>query len=103
MNLTEDIEKQINAGFSKPEIYKNLMSSGYSKDQIDAALPSAVTMVNAETANNSVSTKSILLGCLFLVVVIFRIARFANTGSIFAFIGIITGIILAVIYFTRRG
>ncbi len=100
MELKEKVEKQIAAGFTQQEIYNNLILEGHSQTEIDTAYGSTVTEHNR---SNTVSTKSILLGLLFLVIVIFRIARFANGGGVFLFLSILTGIGMMIYFFTRRG
>ena len=103
MNIKENIEKQINAGFTREEIYQNLLSAGFSREQVDAEFPHAISFLAEEQQKSSVSGTSIFLGILFIVVVFFRIARFGNTGSALAFLSIITGIGMAIYFFTKRG
>lgn len=100
MDLKENIEKQINAGFTREEIYQNLLSSGYTKEQVDIEFPKGVAVAVAQ--QGSVSTGSILLGILFIFVVLFRVARFGNSGTFLAFLSIITGIGMAIYFFTKR-
>jgi MFS superfamily sulfate permease-like transporter len=101
--LNEEIAKQADIGFSKNEIIDNLKAKGYSKEEVDTAIAqfnfSTATATNAE---GSVSTKSILLGVLFVIVMIIRLGRAANTGSIFAILGIFTAAGMAYYFFTKK-
>ena len=96
--LQEEVNQQASL-FSKEEIEQNLLAKGYSAEEIKAAL----TNIKFENASGgSVSTKSILFGVLFGIIVLFRIARFANTGGIFVGLGIITGLGMMIYFFTRK-
>lgn len=96
--LQEEINQQASI-FSKEEIEQNLLAKGYNAQEIKAAL--ATVKVESNSGGNS-STKGILLGILFGIIVLFRIARFANTGGIFVGLGIITGIGMMIYFFTKK-
>jgi hypothetical protein len=102
MDLNEKIIKQINAGYTRDEIYENLLSDGHSKEEIDREY----AVVSKEVkSSNQVSTKGLVFGFIFLIIVIFRIFRFSNssgTGAVLGFITIITGIILMIMWFSKK-
>jgi hypothetical protein len=102
MDIKEKISKQLSAGYSNTEIYDNLLSDGHPREEIDQEF----TLIAQEAKERSqVSTKGILLGSLFLLIVVFRIFRFSGssgTGAVFAFISIITGVLLVIYWFTRK-
>lgn len=101
--LNEEIAKQADIGFSKNEIIDNLKAKGYSKEEVDTAISQFNFGAAAVTnSGGTVSTKSILLGLLFVVVMILRLGRAANTGSIFAILGIFTAAGMAFYFFTRK-
>ena len=102
MDVKENIEKQINAGFTRQEIYQNLMNSGYSKEQLDAEFSHALSYMAEEQKKDGVSGWSIFLGVVFLIIVFFRVARYNNSGSTLVFLSIFTGIGLAIYFFTKR-
>lgn len=102
MELKEQVEKQLAAGFQTEEIYANLLGEGYSKEEIEREFKPAVV---AHNSSGRVSTKGIIFGFIFLFIVIFRIAKYSNSsgnGAVFAFISIIGGIVLMLFWFTRR-
>ena len=102
-SLQEEIQQQISIGFTKQEIGQNLLAKGYIEIEIKEALAKInFSKVAAESNGGSVSTKSILLGVLFLVVVFIRLARYANGGNIFLGISVITGIGMVIYFFTKR-
>jgi|GEM_PF-3840023 len=103
MELKEKIEKQISAGFSKEEIYNQLLADGHSKEEIDKQLKET----NIAIKNNSaVSGKTILVGIGLFIVIILRIARYSNsqssTASSLGMISIVLGIIVLILYLARR-
>ena len=102
-NLQEEIAQQINIGFTKAEIEQNLLSKGFTNTEINEAL-AKVNFSEAMTESNggSISTKSILFGALFVVAAFVRFARYSNTGSILAGLGVITAIGMAIYFFTKR-
>lgn len=102
MDIKEDIEKQLNAGFSKEDIYKNLEGKGYTAGEIDQHYVTVSNDPEIRSRNGSVSTGSILLGILFLVVMVVRFARYQNNGNSFMLVGVITAFILALLFFTRK-
>lgn len=106
LSLQEEIQKQVEIGFSRKEIEENLRPKGFNDGDIKQALdrvqfaPEAV----AGSSGGSVSTKSILIGILFLIAACFRFARAARGGS-FSFIfgiGVITAISMAIYFFTKK-
>lgn len=102
MELKEKVEKQLAAGFQTQEIYTNLVNEGYSKEEIEREFEPAVV---AHNSSGGVSTKGIIFGFIFLLIVIFRIVRYSNSngsGAVFAFISIITGIALMIFWFSRK-
>ena len=102
-NLQEEIAQQINIGFTKAEIEQNLLSKGYADTEVNEALAKVnFSEAMAESNGGGVSTKSILFGALFVVAVFVRFARYSSTGSIFAGLGVITGIGMAIYFFTKR-
>ncbi len=104
MDIKTDIEKQISAGFSKEEIYNNLLAKGFSQQEIDANYINVSNDPRIVQRHGSVSPKSIALGILFLLVMVWRLSKLQNGGggTIFLIIGVITAFILAMLYFTRR-
>jgi hypothetical protein len=106
MDIKTDIEKQVNAGFSRQEIINNLIAKGHSQEEISKAYTAVSTAPEFRENTGSVGVGSILLGILFIVIVIFRIFRYSNSnggaGKVFAFLGIFTGIGLAIYYFTKK-
>jgi hypothetical protein len=107
MDIKTDIEKQVNAGFTRQEIINNLRAKGHTQEEINNAY-SAVSSAPAFRENHgSVGVGSILLGILFIGIVIFRVFRYSNmngsgAGKVFAFLGIFTGLGLAIYYFTKK-
>jgi hypothetical protein len=109
MDIKTDIEKQVNAGFTRQEIFNNLAAKGHTQDEISKAYStvSSAPQFDASPGGGSIGIGSILLGILFIVIVIFRIGRFSNmngngAGKFFAFLSIFTGIGLAIYYFTKK-
>jgi hypothetical protein len=98
MELDEKIEKQVNAGFTKEQIVENLLGEGHSKEEIESQLKAIPIEINA---SKGTSTKNILLGFLFLIVVVWRISRYTHYGSTLALISIFSGLLLAILYFTK--
>lgn len=107
MDINTDIEKQVNAGFTRQEIVNNLLAKGHTQEEINKAYSSISAAPVFSETGSSVSTGSILLGILFIIIVIFRIYRYTSSnggsaGKFFAFLSIFTGIALAIYYFTRK-
>jgi hypothetical protein len=106
MDIKTDIEKQVNAGFTRQEIINNLVAKGHSQDEINTAYSVVSSTPEFRENNSSVGVGSILLGILFVIIVIFRIYRYSGSnggaGKVFAFLSIFTGIALAIYYFTRK-
>lgn len=101
--LKEDVEKQVAAGFSIQEIEQNLRSKGYTDADIKEATSHAnIQSAVLETNSGSVSGKNIALGILFLLVAVWRFSRYTNGGNIFLGIGVVTAILLAFIFFTKK-
>ena len=98
MELKEKIEKQISAGFSKEQIYNQLLADGHTKEEIDTQLKETNVAIKN---NNSASGKSLLIGIGLIVVVILRVARYSHYGSSLALVSIILGIVVVIIYFAR--
>jgi multisubunit Na+/H+ antiporter MnhB subunit len=98
-NVQEEVNQQASIGFSKEEIQQNLLAKGYTETEIKEVLANVKLEENNE---GSVSTKHVLLGILFLVIVLFRIGRFTNGGGFFAGMGIVTGIGMMIYFFTKR-
>ena len=103
MELQEKIEKQISAGFSKEEIYNQLLADGHTKEEIDKQLADTNATIRS---SNQVSGKSMLIGIGLILVVIVRIARVSNsnssTASSLGIISVILGIVVVIFYFARR-
>ena len=107
MDIQKFVTIQANGGFSKKEIHANALSQGYTAEEATNALsvldllPSASSNTESE---GSVSTKSILMGVLFLVVMVARFARFSDGGgsNIFLLLGVCTAIGMAVYFFTKK-
>lgn len=99
-NLQDDICEQADIGFSKQEIEKNLVAKGYDQSAVKEAL--ANTKFVATSSGQGVSTKTILISLLLLVLVIFRVARFANNGGVLAGISAISGFGVLMLYLARR-
>jgi hypothetical protein len=101
--LKEDVEKQVAAGFSLNEIEQNLRTKGYPDADIKEATSSSnIQSAVLETNSGSVSGKSIAIGILFLLIAAWRLSRYSNGGNIFLGIGVVTAILLAVLYFTKK-
>lgn len=98
-NVHEEVNQQASIGFSREEIRQNLLAKGYTETEINEVLASVKPEVNND---GGVSTKHVLLGLLFLVIVLFRIGRFTNGGGVFAGLGIVTGIGMVIYFFTKR-
>lgn len=102
-NILEEIRKLLQAGFTEPEIEENLRFKGFTDTEIKEAISNPdVAAIVAENKGGSISTKSILIGFLFLIIAFYRFSRYANGGNIFLGIGVITSIVLAVIFFTKK-
>ena len=106
-NLEGDIQKYLDGGFSKDEIISSLLIKGYAKADIDEALnkiPENSYGENSTPSSDSGSSiKSILIGIVMVIIIIYRFARVANgNGNIFYIISLIAAIIIAVLYFSRK-
>lgn len=99
MELKDKIEKQIEAGFTLDEIIKNLLADGYSREEINDNFKAVSAQIKK---TGKIPARSLFIGIAFSVIVLVRIALFAQTGSVLMFIGIFTGIIIAVLAFARR-
>ena len=60
MNITEEIEKQVSAGFSVAEIKANLQSSGFSNEEIKQHVK-AIKAAPAQSGGRTPTTAVILL------------------------------------------
>lgn len=104
MDLKEKIEKQLKAGFPAEQVYENLLADGYSRNEIDQEFRMTAAEIKESRQPN---IKNIVFGSLFIVIVTYRIWRYANTSSsgaasILGMISIFTGIALAIYFFTRK-
>lgn len=103
MDLKEKINKQSAAGYSDAEIYSNLLSEGYSKEEIDAALNVVAEEIRRK---NQITPIGLVMGCVFLIFVLFRINRFTESRdyneAFLYLLPIATGIIAMVFWFSRR-
>ena len=102
MDIKTDIEKQINAGFTKDEILKNLREIGYSDTEINQQYTTISSLPEMKERHGTVKPGSVLIGILALVVMMLRISRFQNSGNVFLLIGVVTAGVLAILYFTKR-
>ena len=102
MDIKTDIEKQINAGFTKDEILKNLREKGYSDTEINQQYATISSLPEMKERHGTVKPGSVLIGILALVVMMLRISRFQNSGNVFLLIGVVTAGVLAILYFTKR-
>jgi hypothetical protein len=105
-NLHEEIQQQVNIGFNRQEIEQNLLPKGYAETDIRQALDKVqfaeVAVTGSNGSSGSVSTKSILLGLLFIVAACVRLARFAKGGNIIFGLGVITAVGMAIYFFSKR-
>lgn len=102
-DLQEEVEQQINIGFSKEEIEQNLLLKGYSSAEINDVLSRTnFSDVIAESKGGKVSGTSIVFGIVFILSALVRFARFLNGGSALAGIGVLTAGGMAIYYFSRR-
>ncbi len=99
-NITEEIQQQVNLGFTQAEIESNLLTKGYTNEDIQSALQNK--NFRPVSAHGSVSTKSILIGIGFLILAGIRFGRYLSTGSVLAIILVITAILLALLHFSKR-
>lgn len=98
--IKDEIQHQINLGFNKNEIKDNLISKGYTLEEFETIL-SNIKMVNTQPKQTT-STKNILFGIFFLIVVLVRVGRFINTGDGFLGLGVITGIAMMFYFFSKN-
>lgn len=73
--LEEDIDNQINAGFTKYEIKQNLLMKGISEDEIDKTFEKTNFQQAASSRQNGVSYKSIIITIILILVSTFKIVR----------------------------
>lgn len=103
MILKDTLNKYINEGLSKDQIINKLKIDGFDTKEIEAAtidLPTIPSLVlhNNETGNfakakpKDNNTKNILMGCLFLVLGITRLAGVRGGGGN---INLIMGLLLS--------
>ena len=104
MDIKSDIEKQFNAGFSKEEIYANLLAKGFTQAEIDSNYTVVSNDPEIKQRTGSVSGKNIAIGILFLLIMVWRLSRIkeGQAGNTFLIIGVITALILAVLFFTKK-
>lgn len=101
--LKLEVEKQVAAGFNLQEIEQNLLSKGYSDAEIkEATSDKNIQSAVLETNSGSVSGKNIAIGILFLLVAVWRLSRYSNGANIFIGIGVVTAVLLAFLFFTKK-
>lgn len=104
-NIEEEIHSQIIAGFTIHEIRQNLRLKGNSEAEIDDAFGKVnfEQVAAISSSGQGTSAKSIILGILFVLLILFKIGRVASHGAGWLLvISIIVGIIGIVSYFVRR-
>ncbi|HEV7781834.1 MAG TPA: LPXTG cell wall anchor domain-containing protein [Chitinophagaceae bacterium] len=79
-----------------------MQDKGFTVQEIDQNYVAVSNDPEIKQRYGKVSPGSILLGILFLVVMVVRMARYQNNGNIFLLIGVFTALILAILFFTKR-
>jgi hypothetical protein len=73
--LEEDINNQINAGFTRYEIKQNLLMKGISEQEINKTFETINFEQAAANRHNGVSYKSVIITIVFLLISTFKIVR----------------------------
>ncbi|RZL48143.1 MAG: hypothetical protein EOP00_10000 [Pedobacter sp.] len=73
--LEEDINSQVNAGFTRQEIKQNLLMKGISEEEINNSFETTNFEQVAASRNNGVSYKSIIITIIFLLISTFKVIR----------------------------
>lgn len=103
-DIKEQINEQIESGFTKPEIVKNLVEKGYNEKLVNTELTAIIKQSKAasNTGSEGGNTKGVVIGVLFIIVACVRFARYANGGTIFLGIGVVTAIGMAIYFMTKK-
>jgi LPXTG-motif cell wall-anchored protein len=102
MDIRADIQKQILAGFSKEEIYKNLEDKGYRMEDIELGYTKVSNSAEIKHRYGKLSPWSIILGIVCLIVAVVRLVLYDNNGNTLLLIGVFTATLLGFFFFTRR-
>jgi MFS superfamily sulfate permease-like transporter len=98
-------QKNIDVGRTPEQMNQILLEQGFQVEKANEINSMALgNDFPSEATENPVSTKSILLGVLFLVAAVARLGKHMNDGHSFsAIFGLITGTAMAIYFFTKRG